>query len=213
MILTNESLSLSRGELAALVGHTSADITRAHLNSVCIDREAGRVCATDGHRLLVWTGEKSAGAQALLPAAALRGVLAFSTPAARRKSRRVALVPLTTDLTISLGETEATVLLPAGMRLAIPYTRDAHYPPIDAVVPRYKLDDAQSLAAVNPLYFVEIAKLAKVLCARLPGITVQTGPTDLDPFLVRFCGNEQWSAVIMPMRGERTWSANKTKAA
>lgn len=212
MQLSETQLIITRDELAAFCAHASTDTTRAHLASVCIDLSRGRVASTDGHRLLLWTDEKRGEREILLPAYGLRQVLAIKDQrvprplGAKRKGP-----PDKPSLTFVFGEKETRVNV-AGLSVLLPHVT-ADYPPVESVIPKYKMGDPCSCVALNPASFADVERIAKVIDARIPSVVVQPGPTVLDPILLRFSRDPKWLVVLMPMHAGGTYDAVSKKVA
>lgn len=66
------TFQVSQRALLAAYTHAAVKDVRYYLNGVCIDTRAGRIIATDGHRIFICAGPKcDAGAQYILPASLL----------------------------------------------------------------------------------------------------------------------------------------------
>lgn len=185
MNLFENSLVLSKSELAALLAFASTDETRAHIFGVALDPISGCIFSTDGHRLLSYALPLT-GKPAVMSRADLERVQKAAGP------KEMIRLEITAD----------GVLAHIGAA-SLPVRFTGATPPAAAqVIPEYDGSTARALSCgLSPAYLADLAKVAKAIGGDA-GLRLQFGPNDLDPTLALFTGDENWSAVIMPRRIE-----------
>lgn len=181
----NDTIELSKSELAALLAFASADETRTHIFGVALDSVSGCIFSTDGHRLLSYALPLTCKS-AVMNRADLERVQKAASP---KESIRLAI---TADgATAHLGRAS----LPVRFTGATP-------PAAEQVIPQYDGHTARALSCgLSPAYLADLAKVGKAIGGDV-GLRLQFGPTDLDPTVALFTGDDNWTAVIMPRKIE-----------
>lgn len=185
MNYANSTIILSKSELSALLAFASTDATRTHLCGVALD-PSGILFATDGHRLLAWQCPELTAHRAVMS----REDLAKVVKAAGVKD----------TIQLALHADHATAWIgSANFRIAF---SDLKPPPCREVIPDYSgiTPSESGLTGLNADYLADLAKVTKAIAGKSGGVRLHHGPDCLSPLLVTFADDDQWLAVIMPMR-------------
>jgi hypothetical protein len=167
IVYTPESVEISLAVAAALLAFASDDETRPHLG-VGIDH--GALCATDGHRAVLFAGDAPTSMQSKVWAA--KHVEVAAKVARAHKAKTVVL------------------------RFADCIT--APFPPLSRVVPTYGVS-ARGPIGFNPSYVGDIAKVCKACGTPNAKLTQAKGDLDPLGFVVEGNGLTA-RAVVMPAR-------------
>ncbi len=196
MLISENTLYLSKTEAKALLTHASTDIARIHMAAVMIESGSStRMVATDGHRLAV---------------AECPGQLTHGGLLGREDLERAVKV---------LGSKEVLAIVPNGgahMTLGIAYgeggpvTRgvqvkllDSNYVPWQQVLPG--ADKAQKtgvgVLGINADYLGDLGQVAKACGKRNGSVRLCLPQSDLDPVRWECAGNgATWEGCVMPVR-------------
>jgi len=181
--------------LRAALTHAAKNDIRFYLNGVCLDLDAGRVVATDGHRMFVAFGPKDPGkGRVILP----RDLVASVCKVAGKKG-----VQVTVSLSGSGSEATATIALPTGAQFGETLI-DGRFPDWPRAVPtelsgepgQYELD--YLAAAADALVIHGAAR-------NMQGVRVAHNGADKACIVWAPGSGERLAfVVVMPMRADET---------
>lgn len=211
MELSATSWKFTRAELVALLKFASTDSTREHLFGIGVDLAGGRVCATNGHSIAWWQSPKTklAPTRFCLNGKQMRMLASLRVPKEPRRKprgRRIAPQVQTPELYEVTFESNQSTATYAGFSLVVPHT-EAAPPPYEKVFVDYASGSPCSAPGVNLSYLADALAIADVAYARSSIVTIQPGPSELDPLRIRFEGDSEWNLMIMPARSGNSYSA------
>ena len=118
--------TIDSNTLKAALTHAAKNDVRFYLNGICMDLDAGRIVATDGHRMFVAFGPKDPGkGRVILP----RGLVASVCKLAGKRGMQV-----TVTLAGAGSEATATLALPTGASFGETLI-DGNFPDWPRVIP------------------------------------------------------------------------------
>ena len=187
--------TIDSNTLRAALTHVAKNDVRYYLNGICMDLDAGRIVATDGHRMFVAFGPKDPGkGRVILP----RDLVANVCKVAGKRGQQV-----TVTLAGSGDTATATLSLPTGAQFGETLI-DGRFPDWPRVVPttlsgelgQYDLD---YLAAAADALVIHGA------ASKTQGVRVAHNGAD-KPCIVWApdCTENMAFVVVMPMRADET---------
>lgn len=203
-----KALQFTKGELRALLTYASKDLTRPNLSGISLCPARGLVFAVDGLRALKREGAKFTGRDLVVDSAPIREAIKIAksdTPMVLRCGKQQA------ELCVG-ASSFAVEYLKIGKDLAVP-------PPIEKVFTKRR--PYSSEVSVNADLLAESLAVAKLISGGggYPIVTLSADIDTLGQILVLFDAAPEWSAVVMPARGNATTataplvSKKKSKAA
>lgn len=172
--------------------HAAEKDIRSYLNGVCFDLRAGRIYATDGHRLFVCDGHKADHDAVIVSAGTIDAALKqFTGEHGRGKRNGDAVVVMTLD-----GDT-VTIDTPCGMVSG--KVLDGKFPDVSCVVPRDAGDI--KLSGFNARYLADAAE-ALAIYRNIPakrnfGVSIHSRGNES---AVITDGRDGALVIVMPMR-------------
>lgn len=184
MKATGNTLSFSKGELGALCLFASRDLTRPQINGITVDPAKGLVFSTDGHRILRWAGDAYQGDGMAL---GLSGFLSALKVGTKKSEYRLTLQdkPLleVEDATFRLRVTSGT---PLNATAVFPKGRAKRHSPV----------------TLQPSVLSGALEACRLLSGiKQCGLSFYPGASVLDPVQLEFDQASEWTALVMPMRG------------
>ena len=189
----DETLDLTKADVAALATYASSDKTRDVVASVLVEPSRGRIVATDGYRLIVATAKDGghAGEAYLVPAAEL--------------VKAAKLVDAKSELVISAtrGENgDAVVRVTAGTSTASFAALDAKmFPPVDQILAMRAAERGvvADRIGLNAKYLNDVLLAQKA--AETNGVALDAWTDGTEPIWFEARGfAAAWVGCIMPMR-------------
>lgn len=175
MIFSDESVTLTRGELRALIKHSSKDETRQHVNSIAFFGKQNSAVATDGHRLAVckprvvteakWDRVlvSRAACERAVKVCPLRGAIAID-PAIRT----MRVIDVLSQVVASVIFDEIKV----------------DYPPYEKAIPKYPARGATTGWALSARYLADVLLVAEACSARTSEICFFAPSAELAPSVI-----------------------------
>ena len=185
--------TIDSNTLRAALTHAAKNAVRFYLNGVCLDLDAGRVVATDGHRMFIAFGPKDPGkGRVILP----RDLVANVCKVAGKKG-----VQVTVSLSGSGAEATATIALPTGAQFGETLI-DGRFPDWLRVVPT-ALSGAPGQYELDYLAAAADALVIHGAASKTQGVRVAHNGAD-KPCIVWAPGSGGNLAfvVVMPMRAD-----------
>jgi len=178
--------------LRAARTHAAEKDIRSYLNGICFDFRAGRIYATDGHRLFICNGYKADHDSVIVPADTIDAALKqFTGTYGRGKRNGDYVVGMTVD-----GDA-VTIETPCGMVSG--KLRDGKFPDVSRVVPRYARSIA--LSGFNAQYLADasdaLAIYRNISAKRNFGVSIHSRGNE--PAIVTD-GKDGALVIVMPMR-------------
>lgn len=215
MIFSQNTVSLSKSQLRAIVTHSSGDTTRPHVNAVYFDATTLRAVATDGHRLAICEGDGVKGTWTyLMPREAaetalrakgaetfildtVRGDVCAFDKANRKVGTFEAAQPKHADTKDEKGN-------------VVPGTVFA-FPPYQQVATAPTVGGDRRRQGFNAGYLADVALVATAAGSPLLGVMFYPGEGELDAGIFV---TGKWTVYIMPMRtgDESTPKSKRGKA-
>lgn len=136
--------------LRALLMHAGKNDVRFYLNGICMDLDAGRLVATDGHRMMVASGPKDPGkGQHILPRSLIESVLKVA-------GKKDCELSITLAGSGSEATATATVALPMGAQFGETLI-DGRFPDWRRVIPKVS-ELTGAVGQYYPEYLLDAAK-------------------------------------------------------
>lgn len=225
MELVEGSFRLTKAELKALVTFSATDESRPHLYGVAFDTNKARAASTDGHRLLMVQARSAdvvggSAVPTLLPLDACKQALS-SCGKGQHITVRMPGAPLPEcgpgpDNGLGMPTTTLAVveihedLRPTDNALSVAHVRvndDVKPPPVDQVVPQLDASvvPRTPFVSVSHVYLASMKLVGDAACAK--GVEVWPPAEPLDPVVFKAessVDGAEWTAVLMPMRGDRS---------
>jgi len=195
-----QTLTVSLATLRAARTHAAEGDVRYYLNGVYLDTAAGKVVATDGHRLFV---ANARGVKSVYPAVIVANetidaaLKQFTGEYARGKSGG------TVDVTITIDETRVTIGTPTGQVTGTAV--EGRFPDWRRVVPKADAVGEHVPAVLNPQYLADacealaIARNVSKKAAGQHAIRIHMRGTDPTVITDNTIGV---LALVMPMRND-----------
>lgn len=204
MYYMDNTFSITKAEIKAVISHASSDSTRPIINAVAFEASGyvSRITATNGRTIIVCERileRQGAFSPRLLPLCDL--IKAARMLRTNKHKIRIIFSDGGARMVVADGDNEECGCVESKLV-------DAMCPAYDRVIPRFDNENGQGgggagIVRLSAKYLASVALIAKAVEDNDDGVHMMVGGRSLDPVVITAGRDTEWTLVIMPVRIEQ----------